>query len=296
MQDVFKVSSDVSPTDHIRMQAAFQMFTHNAVSKTINFDNDVTEEEISDAMILAYELGCKGTTVYRNGSRNNQPLTKGEKSEDKTEEPELIEIKKVTKEEAPICIECALPDEEPIGNGVVVKTRPNELVGKTKQVATGCGTLFVTVNEAGGEIYETFLKSGATGGCAAFTEGTARLISVALRYGVPVGVIIDQLKSVRCDNFRYQSGKNPSLKGKSCPDVIGNVLQEYKKHMEEGGSLETIQKIIEDNKEDILTKVMSSEDGTIKMEIETERCPDCGVMLLFTEGCVVCHNCGYSHC
>lgn len=292
MQDIFKVSSDISPLDHIRMQAAFQEFTDNAVSKTINFDNDVSVGDISDAMLLAYDLGCKGLTVYRDGSRNSQPLTKGVKKE----ETEVKWGDKIA-EEAPLCIECALPDEVALpSNGVVMKKRPMELSGKTKQVQTGCGTLFVTINECDGEVYETFLKAGTTGGCAAFTEGTARLISVAIRYGVPVGVIIDQLRSVRCDNFRHQVGKNPNLKGKSCPDVVGRVLKEYQDLLEKDKAIHAeASKYVEKYFKGVDIDTIDTSDVAAIVD-EASKCPECGEPITFAEGCVTCFNCGFTHC
>lgn len=294
MSDIFVTAADIHPLDHIRMQAAFQEFTDNAVSKTINFGNTVNEAAISEALKLSYNLGCKGVTVYRDGSRNEQPLVKGTRDEKPKQD-----VKTGLPISEPVCIECALEGEEaPTTNGVVMKTRPVELSGRTKQLKTGCGTLFVTINESEDEIYEVFLKAGATGGCAAFTEGTARLISVAIRYGVPVGVIIDQLRSVRCDNFRHQVGKNPELKGKSCPDVVGKLLKEYQDRLKVSDQPKenSVKKVDKDIASPKVTITDKSVIQTILQALDDAKCPECGAKLAHTEGCITCFECGYTHC
>jgi ribonucleoside-diphosphate reductase alpha chain len=241
---IYKEASEISPIDHVHMQAAFQKNVDNAVSKTINFNSDVSVGEISKAFKLAYDLGCKGITIYRDGSRESQPL----KGKERKIETAVVEI---------------LPE-----------IRPVELNGLTKQVSTGCGKMLITINSIPNAIYEVLLRTGAGGGCAGFADGTSRLISIALRYGVPVAEIIDQLNSVVCDNFRYQAGKNPNLKGKSCPNVIGKVMQEVQQNF----------------------KKINMPQIKLAMPKNQNKCPDCGTEIANIEGCIKCVVCGFSKC
>lgn len=258
MEDIFVTAQDIAPVDHVHIQAAFQRHTDNAVSKTINFGNNVSVADIQHIFKLAYKSGCKGITVYRDGCRDSQPL-----KVDKT----------VAVAPAPLVS--------------LSMKRPQQLVGVTRQIPTGCGMMLVTVNmDENDQVFEVLMRAGASGGCSAYTDAVARLISIALRHGVPLAVLIDQLRSVRCDNFRYQSGKDPSLKGKSCPDVVGRFLQEI---------VDSASKVPEgtmtpEELNGILQQAMINTTGA-----EGEACPDCGKLLLRAEGCLVC-QCGYSRC
>ncbi len=258
MEDIFVTAQDIAPVDHVHIQAAFQRHTDNAVSKTINFGNNVSVADIQHIFKLAYKSGCKGITVYRDGCRDSQPL-----KVDKT----------VVVNTAPL-----VP---------LAMKRPQQLMGVTRQIPTGCGMMLVTVNmDENDQVFEVLMRAGASGGCSAYTDAVARLISIALRHGVPLDVLIDQLRSVRCDNFRYQSGKDPSLKGKSCPDVVGRFLQE----IVDGASKVPEGTMTPEELNGILQQAMINTTGA-----EGEACPDCGKLLLRAEGCLVC-QCGYSRC
>lgn len=167
---VLVTAHDIAPKWHIAMQAAFQEFTDNAVSKTVNFPNDATPEQIEEVYRLAYKLGCKGVTVYRSGSREAEVLTVGsDKSASDT------------------------PRTSP--GGARPRKRPAITRGQTERVKTGCGTLYVTVNEDDEGVCEVFTTIGKAGGCsAAFSEATARMISLALRSGVELEQIVRQLR------------------------------------------------------------------------------------------------------
>lgn len=193
---VFQTAHDISPEWHIRMQAAFQNYTDNAVSKTINFPNSATMEDIRSAYELAYQLGCKGVTVYRDGSRENQVLSLGA-----TTPGTLATEKKI----AP-------------------RTRPEITHGVTQRLETGCGHMYVTINTDAEGACEVFVQMGKVGGCAsAQLEAIARLSSLALRSHVKIEAIIRQLKGIRCQSPMWNKGKMIT----SCGDAVGNALEQF---------------------------------------------------------------------
>jgi len=190
IKQVFKTSHDISPDWHVRIQAAFQKYTGNAVSKTVNLPTDATEKDVEEIYLSAYRLGCKGVTIYRYGSRDKQVLTLGTDS-----------------------------DEKSI---VAPRPRPQRTHGMTERIQTGCGKLYVTINSDTKGICEVFAQMGKTGGCASSQiEAAGRLVSLALRSGVNVDAIIKQLTGIRCPSPAWQNGKMVL----SCPDAMAQVLK-----------------------------------------------------------------------
>ncbi len=196
VQNVFVTAHDISPDYHIRMQSAFQESTDNAVSKTVNFAQSATKEDVRAAYDLAYTLGLKGVTIYRDGSRQGQVLSVGEK---KAEPGEAHEE----------------------GSVLAPRERPEITKGITQKIKIGCGNLYVTVNYDNEGICEVFTNVGRAGGCPSQSEATSRLVSMALRSGVDADSIIEQLRGIRCHSTLRQKG----LKVLSCPDAIGRVLE-----------------------------------------------------------------------
>jgi len=252
---VFKTALEISPLMHIKMQASFQKYVDNAVSKTINLPNKATIEDVKEAFIHAYKLGCKGITVYRDGSRNVQVLTK------KKEEKKIKESS------------CAYP-----------KPRPEVIVGTTTKITTGCGNLYVTLNQdEEGNFFEVFIQMGKAGGCAASQlEAIGRLISLALRGGIDIKVIIEQLKGIRCPSPTWTNGKRIF----SCADAIARVLE----------------KRLQDQKDLIKTDIKKEKDEKLEVSINKSHsniigvCPECGSALRHQEGCCICDVCGFSKC
>lgn len=195
---VFVCAHDISPEYHIRMQAAFQNYTDNAVSKTVNFANSATRDDVREVYMLAYKLGCKGVTIYRDGSRESQVLNIGKVNsgaEQKSNQP---------------------------------RPRPDITTGFTEKVKIGCGNLYITVNYDENGICEVFTNTGRAGGCPSQSEATARLVSIALRSGIDTDVIIEQLKGIRCPSTIRQKG----MKVTSCPDAIARVIEKVKKYQD----------------------------------------------------------------
>src|SRR5690606_20826362 len=200
---------DVSPEYHIKMQAAFQRHTDNAVSKTVNFHNSATKKDVREVYWLAYELGCKGVTIYRDGSRDGQVLSvkpKGKKTLGNEIEQRISEGAEVRQ------------------GKIVPRTRPDVTMGITEKVKIGCGNLYITVNYDEQGICEVFANLGRAGGCPSQSEATSRLISLALRSGIDVKAIVEQLKGIRCHSTLRQMANNKEIKVLSCPDAIGRAI------------------------------------------------------------------------
>jgi ribonucleoside-diphosphate reductase alpha chain len=259
LKKVFVTAHDVSPEWHIRMQAAFQDYVDNAVSKTVNFPNQARPEDVERVYLLAYELGVKGVTIYRDGSRQEQVLNIGEVKRKGAESGQAVQM-----------------ELGPQGTAVlpVRPSRSPVLRGETREKVTGCGSLYVTVNEDDFGPREVFANMGKAGGCAsASTEAIGRLISLAFRYGVPPDKIVKQLKGIRC-HVPLGFGPNQIL---SCPDAIGKALAD-KYHLASGNGGKTVGQL------------------EIPIALAQGACPDCGGAVEHEGGCVVCRSCGYSKC
>jgi len=193
IKQLYVTAHEITPEWHVRMQAAFQKSTNNAVSKTVNFPQEATREDVAKVYMLAYEEGLKGITIYRDRSRDAQVLTTGkqEKTEDARRTP---------------------------------RKRSKITTGITERVTTGCGYIYVTVNSDEQGIFEVFSHLGKTGGCAsAQLEATCRLISLSLRAGVDVASLVRQLRGIRCPSIAWEEGKAIL----SCADAIASVLEKH---------------------------------------------------------------------
>ena len=198
VKQLFVTAHDISPEWHVRMQAAFQKSTHNAVSKTVNFPHEATCEDIARVYMLAYDERLKGITIFRDGSREMQVLVTGKAATTKGAKVE--------------------------GAPLTPRKRSKVTTGVTEKVTTGCGNIYVTVNSDKYGICEVFSHLGKTGGCAAAQlEATCRLISLALRSGVDVASAVKQLRGIRCPSIAWEEGKAVL----SCADAIASVLEKY---------------------------------------------------------------------
>ncbi len=243
---IFVTSHDITPKDHVLMQAAFQKHTDNAVSKTVNFCSDATREDVATVYRLAYKEGCKGVTIYRDGSRDQQVLSVGGKADDerKTETNLPMESKKPTRK----------------------RERPRALTGSTYQMETGCGPLYITINEDENGLFELFTTMGKAGGCAASQcEAIGRLVSLAWRSGGQARQTVKQLIGITCHK-PAGFGKN---KITSCADAVAKAIELH---------------------------MLNDEEDPTQFTNNGGACPDCGGPVEHEGGCCVCHACGYSEC
>ena len=276
---VFVTAHDVSPEYHIRMQAAFQHSTDNAVSKTVNFRHDATRDEVRQVYELAWKLGCKGVTIYRDGSRDEQVLNVGlQKKQEK-----------------------AAPAEPPVQTPEPCQTiqprpRPEVTMGITEKVRIGCGNLYVTVNYDEKGICEVFTNLGRAGGCPSQSEATSRLVSMALRAGMDAQTIIEQLRGIRC----HSTLRHPGLKVLSCPDAIGRVLEKVVKarqeHMTPAFDAGALKSDADKKRNGCIENCSLCAERSTCGRGGKGLCPECGAPVEFEGGCMVCHACGYSKC
>ncbi|GMT48299.1 MAG: ribonucleotide-diphosphate reductase subunit alpha [bacterium] len=253
VKEVFITAHDITPEDHIRMQAAFQRHVDNAVSKTVNFPNQATPEDVKEVYLRAYSLGCKGVTVYRDGSRESQVLSRGNKESagaQATGDGQAAEEKQK----------------------IIPRKRPDTIKGTTQAMKTGCGTLYVTVNEdEEGLPFEVFNHIGKAGGCASSqSEAIGRLVSLSLRSNIAPEEIITQLKGISCHQHAWSSGGKIS----SCADAIAKALELY------------------------MTKGKGNGNGKKHNDavMQIGACPECGGTVEHESGCAVCRNCGHTRC
>lgn len=265
-RQIFVTAHEIEPIWHVRMQAAFQKYTDNAVSKTVNFQSKATISDVENAYLMAYDLKCKGITIYRDGSREGQVLNIGK-----------------SKDEAAVDI-----SGEPVA--IKPKERPPVLIGKTIEVTTGCGKMYVTINQdEEGKVFEVFTSIGKAGGCAqSQSEAIGRLISLALRTGIEPEFIIKQLKGISC-HMKYGFGQSTVL---SCADAVGNALEKALKNPIGVKAIHqntiTVDTLLED--------INKNEEKYNRKRVSNGACPECGGPIEHVEGCNICHSCGYSHC
>ncbi|MBI4308316.1 MAG: vitamin B12-dependent ribonucleotide reductase [Chloroflexi bacterium] len=296
-QRVFATAHDITPEWHIRIQAAFQKHTDNAVSKTCNFRNEAQADDVEKAYRLAYELGCKGVTIYRDGSKSAQVLSTGH-----TEKVRATSTALATATPVPPASQ-ALP---PATTGIQPRDRPVVMQGLTERVRTGHGTLYVTINfDERGQPFEVFSTLGKSGGCdAAQLEAISRLVSLALRSGVDAAQIVDQLRGITCCPI-WEGGTQV----RSAPDAMALALGRHVK-AEAAKPTEPIPPIERVGEQQRLfslsqgqgtsgpaaSHLKANDNGHTPAAGQLTKCPDCNGALVYAEGCLMCHSCGFNKC
>ena len=264
LPDYFVTAMDLSPEDHVRVQAAIQRWVDSSISKTSNVPNGYTIDQTRRLYELMYDLGVKGGTIYRDGSRDEQVLTA--KKEEQEESAPMPEIK--------------------------ARVRPTTLHGNTYRKHTPIGTAYITVNANGGgnkKPFEVFINVAKVGSdVAADAEGLGRLISLILRMPSPLSPyervqnVVAQLRGI--GSARQQGfGKNRVM---SLPDAVAQALAE---HIGLGSEADLPGLPDEEDQDAPVQLSFAAPNGDI--------CPVCGnATLLFIEGCKKCHSCGFSEC
>ena len=332
-QRVFATANEIKPEWHIRMQAAFQAHNDSAISKTCNFANDATEEYVEEIYRLAFSLGCKGVTVYRDGSRDMQVLSTGSTAKKVAEQATSsgkaearADLDMSGSAEAPARADAAdlhgeiaeiRAENERLRRMVLdleaenlqrrqKRSRPEMLRGITRRVETPLGTLYVTITEDDrGQPFEVFMSLGKAGGAImADVEAMGRLISLALRSGIPLKEIHRQIRGISSDRA-IGLGPNKVL---SVPDAVGIAIEKW---MQEKAGIQ--QELLPTSGQPAALPPTSLVPTVAQVQksvapggeqlhsvhqqpVLTGACPDCGSQLEFAEGCMKCHVCGFSEC
>jgi len=303
--DYFVTAMDLSPEEHIGVQATIQRWIDSSISKTCNVPNKYTREQVGELYQLMYDLGCKGGTVYRDGSRDIQVLSHKKSEQSSNDSAALTKQERTTTASALAT-----------ATGIAPRERPEVMRGTTYKTATAYGTMYVTINDdERGQPYEVFTTLGKTGGFfAAKTEAISRLASLALRTGIGVEEVIDQLKGIRGPSPIWSQGGMIF----SLPDALARVMERHIKR--EQGELELqFQEepaALTHAPQPITTQVpamavsgggeSAATAGSAPQAVATRAnianigvapaCPECGSLLAIQEGCLHCGACGYSKC
>jgi ribonucleoside-diphosphate reductase alpha chain len=329
-QRVFVTANQIAPEWHIKMQAAFQEHCDSAISKTTNFSHAATVEDVRKIYELAYDMNCKGVTVYRDGSRDNQVLSTGatEKAKEqrdgastprREEDRAVIADLKSTIAEKDAELERLRKQlyevEAENLQRRAKRSRPDKLRGTTIRKETPLGVMFVNITEDDkGQPFEVFLTLGKAGGSAmADAEAMGRLISLALRSGIPLSAVYKQLRGISSDRA-VGLGPNKVL---SLPDAIGIAIEEWHRDRVIGVQQELMPSSpspVEMGGGDMLTSMThqvpaalrptgnSGAEAALQLGLQHAAeafigtCPDCGSQMEYAEGCVKCHVCGFSEC
>jgi ribonucleoside-diphosphate reductase alpha chain len=329
-QRVFATANEIKPEWHIRMQAAFQAHNDSAISKTCNFANDATEEYVEEIYRLAFKLGCKGVTVYRDGSRDMQVLSTGSVARKVAEQATSSGSAEARADLGDMSGPSGLPargeaadlhgeiaevraENERLRKVVLdleaenlqrrqKRSRPDMLRGTTRRIETPLGTMYVTITEDDrAQPFEIFMSLGKAGGALmADVEAIGRLISLSLRSGIPMKEIHRQLRGISSDRSQ---GLGPN-KVMSVPDAVGIAIEKW---MQDKAGVQ--QELLPGPAADGLTPIQTmaqvqqmvtqaGEQPSLRhgQPVLTGACPDCGSQLEFAEGCMKCHVCGFSEC
>ncbi|MBI2411325.1 MAG: hypothetical protein HYV32_05530 [Candidatus Kerfeldbacteria bacterium] len=317
----FVSAKELSPMEHVNMQAVAQKYTDSSISKTVNAPNEHTMEQVKELYMQAYKMGCKGVTYYRDGSRDISVL----ESLDKKDAGDKKEVKKEEVQTAvPAQFAAAAPAvAQPMNTGPGLtppspRSRPEMVPGFTYKIKTGYGTMFVTINhDEAGRPFEVFATIGKSGGFfAAKSEAICRLVSLALRSGIPVETVVDQIKGIRGPAPTW--GKNGQIL--SIADAIAQVLANHVNSAQgtlnlqfaaTPAPLQTADELLGNSspvktQESVTvtqTDTATTHQTTISMKASSiadagvaPECPECGSVLAMAEGCMMCHGCGYSKC
>ena len=262
----FVTAHDIDPLLRVKMQATWQECIDASISSTVNLKHDATPSEVFNVYLKAWELGCKGVTVYRDGCARTGILTTDNKNPEESPRP----VKKLQR-------------------GDIIKCS-DDMIGKKRKLMTGCGSLHCEAffDPETGDLMETFFSKGSTGGCNSFMVGLSRMISLAARSGCDFDSIIDQLNScITCPSYAVRKAVNKDTSpGNCCPAAIGKALKEMHDEM-----LSEIGEVVTELQ--VTTKPEAKDKPIVQSK---DKCPECGEPLEHVGGCATCPNCGWSRC
>lgn len=279
LPEYFVTAKDITPINRIKMQASFQNHIDASISSTINLPYEATVEEVEEIYMEAWRYGLKGVTIYRAGCKREGILVHDDKS--------INEDAKVAKNS----VKCESTNKiQSFPRGYVADVS-DDLIGYKRKLNTGCGSIHMEMysDEFTGEPQETFINIGSSGGCERNYQFISRLISTALRGGVPIESIIDQAMSIRpCNAYVSRTkSKGDTSPGTSCPSAIGHALKDLNEKMHERCFTELDDDIEEETIEcNSLPEVIMA----------APKCPECGETITFEGGCNICKSCGWSKC
>ena len=306
VQETFRTAHDITPEWHVRMQAAFQEHVDSAISKTTNFPFEATRQDVRKIYEMAFALGCKGVTVYRDGCRPMQVLSTGKTGQEETAadsaEVEMLTGELADAREKAHRLEGELEEIKKtlVEHGREVsalrhkRERPSMLKGRTIKMVCPLGDLYVTVNEDDtGRPFEVFCTLGKAGGAAmADSEAIGRLVSLSLRSGIPITAVRDQLRGISCDRA-VGIGPNKVL---SAPDAVAQALDLYIAE-KEGVQVEMKMDATAPARAEATAAMAAPGRYVDENAAALGACPSCGAShLAFEEGCKKCYVCGYSDC
>lgn len=287
-EDVFVTAMNLSVQDHLEVLRTIAFHVDMSCSKTINIPTEYPFEETKKVYEYCWENGIKGCTIFR-----PNPIRQGILIAENTEKKEEEKEAKKTFE---------------IPRGYIINCS-DDLIGRKRKIINGCGTMHLQAwaDPTNGDILEVYLSKGSQGGCLSFTNGLSRMISLALRGGVHIEDVCEQLDSVTaCPSYAVRKAtKNDTAKGNSCPMAIGKMLMEIQKELWAEFNDEVIEeeapKVIEkvEKKDDFLNdseKEYLKKNGEIAFVNRFKKCPRCGEHLSYSEGCLQCSGCGFTKC
>lgn len=282
LPDFFVTAKDLNYHERINMQAAWQKHIDASISSTVNLPYDATPEDVFNLYVEAWKAGLKGITVFRDGCRRASILST-EPQKKPESKPEVVD-------------EVFVEKNDVLPRGYILDTN-DQVVGKKRRLTTGCGSLHCTAffDPITGDLMETYLSKGSTGGCQNFMIGLSRMISLAARSGCDIHSIVDQLNSCGvCPSYAVRRAtKHDTSKGSCCPIAVGNALLDMWKEMQD----EILQDDIkEDNALEGINPDLTKPSIAPSMIVHKIECPECGEPIVHEGGCDICKNCGYSKC
>lgn len=276
LPECFVSAEDIHWLDRVKTQAAMQEHVDTAISSTINLPYEATVDDVKNIYLESWKRGIKGITIFRSGCSRAPILSKNVSDNERT-----------TVTAPPAACGVGLP------RGYIIDAS-DQVIGKKRKLVTGCGTLHVTAffDPATGDLMETYLSKGSTGGCNNFMIGLSRLISLAARSGCDIRDIVDQLDSCGvCPSYAVRKAtKHDTSRGSCCPMAVGNVLMEMWEEMQWELCETEADRICDDVEEilGIMPNIVDSECNLL--------CPECGEEIVHEGGCDTCKSCGWSRC